>query len=170
MNSAFVSSTPALARSLAPAAADPLLRCRRFSSRVSSNSRRARFNVRMTATEPNNSNSPKPTAKQLAQIYGGSYLGTSIGLSVISFGAFYVLVYVGVDVRAITNAFGDWLATTPLGRPAALDNISDAASAAAIAYVAHKVTSPLRFPLTIAATPLVARFFSKSAADSNRSE
>lgn len=107
--------------------------------------------------------SPKdqPSAQDLAKLYGGSYLGTSIGMSIVSFSVLYALVYIGVDVRSLTNAFGNWLATTPLGRPSALDNVSDAASAAAIAYVAHKVTSPLRFPLTIAATPLVARIFSE---------
>lgn len=102
----------------------------------------------------------QPTAQDLAKLYGGSYLGTSIAMSIVSFAVLYALVYIGVDVRSLTNGFGDWLGTTPLGRPAALDNVSDAASAAAIAYVAHKVTSPLRFPLTIAATPLVARIFS----------
>lgn len=112
----------------------------------------------------------RPNAKELAKIYGGSYLGTSISMSIVSYAVLYFLVYAGVDVRALTNAFGNWLATTPLGRPAALDNVSDAASAAAIAYVAHKVTSPLRFPLTIAATPLVARIFSKNGDPNASSE
>lgn len=120
----------------------------------------------MATTEP----PKKQTRKELARLYGGSYLGTSIGLSIISYALMYGLVYVGVDVRGITNAFGNWLATTPFGRPEALDNISDAASAAAIAYVAHKVTSPLRFPLTIAATPFVARLVSgKSVSDDSKS-
>lgn len=111
----------------------------------------------MATTEPGK----QPDAKQLAQLYGGSYLGTSIAMSIVSYAVLYALVYVGVDVRSFTNTVGTWLAATPLGRPAALDSVSDAASAAAIAYVAHKVTSPLRFPLTVAATPFVARFFSK---------
>lgn len=119
--------------------------------------------VRTTPTMEANKSNDKPTAQDLAKLYGGSYLGTSIGLSIISYAVLYALVYVGVDVRGITNAFGNWLATTPLGRPSALDNVSDAAGAAAIAYVAHKVASPLRFPLTIAATPFVARIFSKKS-------
>lgn len=81
-------------------------------------------------------------------------------MSLVSYAVLYALVYAGVDVRALTNAFGDFLAATPLGRPAVLNNVSDAAGAAAIAYVAHKVTSPLRFPLTLAATPFVAKVFS----------
>lgn len=112
----------------------------------------------------------QPSAQDLAKLYGGSYLGTSIGMSIVSFSVLYALVYIGVDVRSLTNGFGNWLATTPLGRPAALDNVSDAASAAAIAYVAHKVTSPLRFPLTIAATPLVARIFSEKKKNDNNND
>lgn len=118
----------------------------------------------MAATEP-----PKePTAKELAQLYGGSYLGTSIGLSLISFGVFYLLISAGVDIRSLLNGLGNWLATTPLGRPSGLDNISDSAGAAALAYIAHKATSPLRFPVTIAATPLVAKVFLKKG-DSEKS-
>lgn len=111
----------------------------------------------MAATEPGKD----PTRKQLAQLYGGSYLATSAGLSAISFASFFALVYVGVDVRSLMHGLADLLAMTPLGRPTGIDNISDAASAAAIAYFAHKATSPLRFPITIAATPFVARLFSK---------
>lgn len=101
------------------------------------------------------------TAKELAQLYGGSYLGTSIGLSIVSYIVLYFMVAAGVDVRSLINAFGDWLATTPIGRPSALDSISDTASTATLAYIAHKATSPLRFPLTVAATPVVAKAFSK---------
>lgn len=103
----------------------------------------------------------KPTAKGLAQLYGGSYLGTSIGLSLVSYVVLYVMIAAGVDVRGIANGFGELLANTPIGRPSVLDSISDTASTATLAYIAHKVTSPLRFPLTVAATPIVARAFSK---------
>lgn len=104
-------------------------------------------------------NSTEPTRKELVQLYGGSYLVTSFAISVISYAVLYGIIYVGIDVRSLMNATGDWLATTPLGRPSALDNFSDTASTAALAYIAHKVMSPLRFPITIAATPLVAKTF-----------
>lgn len=109
--------------------------------------------------------SPNPrgketTAKELAQLYGGSYLGTSILLSIVSYIVLYFMIAAGVDVRGLVNAFGDLLAQTPIGRPSVLDNISDTASTATLAYIAHKATSPLRFPLTVAATPVMARAFS----------
>jgi hypothetical protein len=104
------------------------------------------------------------TAKELASRYGGAYLGTSVALSIVSFAAFYALIAVGVDVRGGIVALGDWLATTPLGRPAVLDNVSDVGGTFALAYVAHKATSPLRFPPTIVATEIVARFLGKGRA------
>lgn len=123
-----------------------------------------RSTICMTKTEiPQHNN--QPTKQQLAKLYGGSYLGTSIGLSIVSYIVLYFMIEAGVDVRALVNAFGDWLATTPLGKPEALDNVSDTASTAALAYIAHKVTSPLRFPLTIAATPIVAKVFSQNPSD-----
>jgi hypothetical protein len=102
------------------------------------------------------------TAKELAARYGGAYLATSIALSIVSFALFYVLISVGIDVRGGIVALGNWLATTPLGRPAVLDNISDVGGKFALAYLAHKVTSPLRFPPTIVATEFVARALRKN--------
>lgn len=112
--------------------------------------------------------SQQPTAKELAKLYGGSYLGTSIGLSIISYFVLYALIAVGVDIRTVMNALGDFLGSTPFGRPSAIDNISDTASTAALAYVAHKAMSPLRFPLTVAATPIVANIFSSREPNSEK--
>jgi Protein of unknown function (DUF1279) len=89
-------------------------------------------------------------------------LGTSIALSIVSFALFYALISVGVDVRGGIIALGNWLARTPLGRPAVLDNVSDVGGTFALAYLAHKVTSPLRFPPTILATEIVARALRKN--------
>lgn len=107
----------------------------------------------------------KPSAKDLAKLYGSSYIGTSIGLSIVSFASFYFMISVGLDVRSIVNAVGDWLGTTPIGRPAIINSISDTASTATLAYIAHKATSPFRFPLTVAATPVIAKAFSKKTSD-----
>lgn len=104
----------------------------------------------------------RPTSgKELAARYGGAYIGTSISLSLVSFGLFYALIAVGVDVKGGIIAFGDWLAGTPLGRPKVLDNISEAGGTFALAYIAHKATSPLRFPPTLVATEFVARALKK---------
>jgi Protein of unknown function (DUF1279) len=100
----------------------------------------------------------RPTsAKELATRYGGAYLGTSIALSLVSFGALYAMIAVGVDVRSGIVGLGDWLATTPVGRPKALDSISESTGTFALAYIAHKASSPLRFPPTLVATEFVAR-------------
>ncbi|PXF41615.1 hypothetical protein BWQ96_08626 [Gracilariopsis chorda] len=119
-----------------------------------------------TPTRMANSNSKQPDAKELAKLFGFSYLGTSIAMSIVSYAVLYVMVAVGVDVRALMNSLGNFLASTPLGRPSIIDNISDTASTAALAYIAHKAMSPIRFPLTAAATPVVASFFSKKGSDS----
>lgn len=88
--------------------------------------------------------------------YGGAYLGTSISLSLVSFGTFYLLISAGVDVRSWLVQLGDMLATTPLGRPDNIEGLSGAGTFA-LAYTAHKATSPLRFPPTLVATEFVAR-------------
>lgn len=80
------------------------------------------------------------------------------------------MIAAGVDVRALVNAFGDLLSHTPIGRPAVLDSVSDTASTATLAYIAHKAVSPLRFPLTVAATPAVAKVFSKRGEDKEKED
>jgi len=103
----------------------------------------------------------KEIAKELLTLYGPVYLGTSISFAAVSFTFFYVLVSTGVDVRQFVESIGDLLAKTPLGRPAVLDQLSPQVGTVALAYIAHKATSPLRFPLTVAAVPFVAKLFKK---------
>ena len=38
----------------------------------------------------------------------------------------------------------------------------------ALAYAAHKAASPIRFPPTVALTPIVARWFGKKDIESNK--
>lgn len=108
-------------------------------------------------------------AKQFATLYGGSYLGTSMAMAVVSYAAWYSLIKAGVDVVAVVRVLGDWLATTPIGRPAVLSRVNESIGTATLAYIAHKATSPLRFPLTLAATPFVARAFSRKSKDGENS-
>ncbi|KAA8494277.1 hypothetical protein FVE85_4252 [Porphyridium purpureum] len=100
-------------------------------------------------------------AKQLAMTYGPAFFLTSAGSSVISISAWYLIVRSGVDVAATMEAIGDYLGTTPIGRPAVFDRISPEMSAFALAYIAHKASSPLRFPLVVAALPFVAKLIGK---------
>ena len=119
--------------------------------------------VRMVAGEKQGQTAK---AAEFAKLYGGSYLGTSMGMAVVSYALWYLAVQSGVDVVALVQSLGDWLATTPVGRPAILGRVNETVGTATLAYIAHKASSPLRFPLTIAATPFVARVFKgKGAAD-----
>ncbi|KAG6551328.1 hypothetical protein Mapa_007114 [Marchantia paleacea] len=92
----------------------------------------------------------KNQAKELLTRYGSAYLATSITLSLVSFSLCYVLVNSGVDVPSLlekvgihTNETGEKLGTF------------------ALAYAAHKAASPIRFPPTVALTPIVAGWFGK---------
>uniref|UniRef100_A0A7R9U8Q2 DUF1279 domain-containing protein n=1 Tax=Pinguiococcus pyrenoidosus TaxID=172671 RepID=A0A7R9U8Q2_9STRA len=90
------------------------------------------------------------TAKDLLAKYGAAYLATSISLAAVSFGICFALVDKGVDVAALLKNVGIEVSGT-----------SETASTLAIAYAVHKAASPIRFPPTVALTPVVARFFGK---------
>jgi hypothetical protein len=79
--------------------------------------------------------------------YGIAYL--AIPLALVSFSLCYVLVDSGVDVFALLAKVG-------------IDNAaSEKVGTFAIAYGAHKLASPLRFPPTVILTPLVAKLIGK---------
>ena len=75
---------------------------------------------------------------------------------------FYLLVSNGVDVAALLGRVG-----------IDVSGGGEKAGTAALAYVAHKAASPLRFPPTVALTPLVAKALGKevdSDSDSDSDE
>mmetsp|Transcript_6455 Transcript_6455/g.19603 ORF Transcript_6455/g.19603 Transcript_6455/m.19603 type:complete len:165 (+) Transcript_6455:68-562(+) len=86
-------------------------------------------------------------AKELLQQYGAAYLVTSISLALVSFSICYVLVDTGVDVASL-------FAKVNIDATAATEK----AGTVAIAYAFHKAASPIRFPPTVALTPVVAKF------------
>lgn len=92
------------------------------------------------------------SAKELLQKYGVAYLATSIPLAIVSFTICYVLVDMGVDVTVLLSKVGIDTQTTDTAKTA---------GTAAIAYAAHKAASPLRFPPTVALTPVVAKLIGK---------
>lgn len=96
-------------------------------------------------------------AKQLLKRYGSAYLITSISFAIVSFTACYALVSAGVDVANILGRIGLNVTDT-----------SERVGTAAIAYAAHKALSPVRFPPTVALTPVVARWLGKET-DSSES-
>lgn len=94
------------------------------------------------------------TPQELLKKYGAAYLATSITLAIFSYATCYVLIDNGVDVGALLEKFGI--------------NVSDQSSTAgtaAIAYAVHKAASPIRFPPTVALTPVVAGILGKSPAE-----
>ncbi|MBA0767523.1 hypothetical protein Gotri_016396 [Gossypium trilobum] len=89
-------------------------------------------------------------AKELLAKYGGAYLATSITLSLISFSLCYALISAGVDVQALLQKVG--ISTNATG---------EKVGTFALAYAAHKAASPIRFPPTVALTPIVAGWIGK---------
>ncbi|XP_061373107.1 uncharacterized protein LOC133315489 [Gastrolobium bilobum] len=91
-------------------------------------------------------------AKELLAKYGGAYLATSITLSLISFTLCYVLIGAGIDVQALLQKVG-----------ISADATGEKVGTFALAYAAHKAASPIRFPPTVALTPIVAGWIGKKA-------
>ncbi|KAL6005398.1 hypothetical protein ACLOJK_005965 [Asimina triloba] len=89
-------------------------------------------------------------AKELLAKYGGAYLATSISLSLTSFSLCYLLVSAGIDVQALLQKVG--ISTNEAG---------EKVGTFALAYAAHKAASPIRFPPTVALTPIVASWIGK---------
>ena len=104
-------------------------------------------------------------AKALLKTYGSAYLLTSISFALVSFGACYALVTAGVDVGGIVERL-----PAALGGGARPGATGERVGAFAIAYAAHKALSPVRFPPTVALTPVVARWLGKKPASSTSEE
>lgn len=77
-------------------------------------------------------------------------MATSITLSLISFTLCYVLISAGVDVAALLQKVG--ISSNETG---------EKVGTFALAYAAHKAASPIRFPPTVALTPIVAGWIGK---------
>ncbi|CAI9105713.1 OLC1v1004705C1 [Oldenlandia corymbosa var. corymbosa] len=106
--------------------------------------------------ENKGSKSKGEQAKELLAKYGGAYLATSITLSLISFGLCYALINAGVDVPALLQKIG--ISTNEAG---------EKVGTFALAYAAHKAASPIRFPPTVALTPIVASWIGKKVDKEN---
>ena len=98
-------------------------------------------------------------AKKLLKRYGSAYLATSISLSLISITVFYFLVAGGVDVASLLDKIGISVNAT-----------SEQFGTFALAYAAHKASSPIRFGPTVALTPMVAKWFGKEVDDEDEDE
>ncbi|ERN16173.1 hypothetical protein AMTRI_Chr11g152640 [Amborella trichopoda] len=90
--------------------------------------------------------------KELLAKYGGAYLATSIFLSLVSFALCYLLVRAGIDIQGLLEKVGIHA-----------DETGGKVGTFALAYAAHKAASPIRFPPTVALTPMVANWIRKKA-------
>mmetsp|Transcript_3019 Transcript_3019/g.7506 ORF Transcript_3019/g.7506 Transcript_3019/m.7506 type:complete len:180 (-) Transcript_3019:500-1039(-) len=110
------------------------------------------FKVLTSKDEGDAPGAPSKTdqAKQLLTQYGSAYLITSISFAIVSFGLCYLAVDGGVDVAALLSKVG-----------IEVTNTSESVGTFAIAYAAHKALSPVRFPPTVALTPVVAKMLGK---------
>lgn len=90
------------------------------------------------------------SAQELLKRYGSAYLITSITFAAISFGICYLGVSNGVDIAGLLNKIG-----------IKANASTETTSTLAVAYAIHKAASPIRFPPTVALTPVVARFLGK---------
>ncbi|XP_020214260.1 uncharacterized protein LOC109798750 [Cajanus cajan] len=95
-------------------------------------------------------------AKELLAKYGGAYLATSITLSLISFALCYALISAGIDVQSLLQKVG-----------ISTDATGEKVGTFALAYAAHKAASPIRFPPTVALTPIVAGWIGKKVEKDN---
>jgi hypothetical protein len=86
------------------------------------------------------------TAGDLLKRYGGAYLLTSTSLALVSFSLCYLAVDNGVDIASLLGKVGIEVSST-----------SETVGTVGIAYAIHKAASPIRFPPTVALTPVVAR-------------
>ncbi|KAK9808703.1 hypothetical protein WJX72_002244 [[Myrmecia] bisecta] len=93
-------------------------------------------------------------AKELLKKYGSAYLITSISFAIVSFAVCYALVSSGVNVAALLEKVGLKVSDT-----------SERVGTFALAYAAHKALSPVRFPPTVALTPVVASWLGKKPAE-----
>lgn len=115
----------------------------------------------MLCASSNKDDKQKVKPKDLLAKYGMAYLGTSITLAIISYALCYVLISNGVDVAAVLERVG-------IRSTGAASN----AGTAALAYAVHKAASPIRFPPTVALTPIVAGWLGRKAdkSDSEREQ
>ncbi|KAL0040229.1 hypothetical protein WJX77_000937 [Trebouxia sp. C0004] len=95
-------------------------------------------------------------AKELLTRYGSAYLITSISFSIVSFTLCYALISSGVDVPSLLQRVGLKPSDT-----------SEKVGTFAIAYAAHKALSPVRFPPTVALTPIVAKIIGKKPTEAD---
>ena len=105
------------------------------------------------------------SSSALFRKYGKVAVGVHLCTSAMYFGALYAGVKQGVDIESILSHAGLSLDSLP-GGPDSKKQIGDIA----VSYAAYKVLTPVRWPTTIALTPLVARRLGNRKSESEKRE
>ncbi len=111
----------------------------------------------LSSSSSPSSNDLKPA--DLLKKYGSAYLITSVTLAIISYATCYALISNGVDVNELLEKIG-------IKTSASSTNVGTAA----IAYAVHKAASPIRFPPTVALTPIVAGWIGSKNTSGNSND
>ena len=90
----------------------------------------------------------------LLKKYGAAYLITSITFAAISYAICYFAISNGVDVAGLLSKIGIKATET-----------ASSVGTAGLAYAVHKAASPIRFPPTVALTPVVANWLGRKDSD-----
>jgi hypothetical protein len=118
------------------------------------------FSQKTEKSDDGSNGTKMDSAKKLLKKYGSAYLVTSISLSIVSISLCYALISAGVDVPGLLDRVGLTVTST-----------SEKFGTFALAYAAHKAMSPIRFPPTVALTPVVAGWLGKKPVeDGNETE
>ncbi|XP_074646402.1 uncharacterized protein LOC141902528 [Tubulanus polymorphus] len=83
--------------------------------------------------------------------YGSTVVVFHVGISLMSLGGFYGLVYSGVDVVGILAQLG-------VGQSFLESKLAAGASTFLVAYAVHKVFAPVRIAITLTSTPFIVRY------------
>ena len=111
-----------------------------------------------SALKKGGSGDGKVTAGELLKRYGGAYLLTSTSFAIVSFALCYLAVDNGVDVAALLEKVGLEVV------------VPKEAGTIGLAYAIHKAASPIRFPPTVALTPVVAKRLFKNDGSEPKAE
>ncbi|XP_029468213.1 protein FAM210B, mitochondrial [Rhinatrema bivittatum] len=110
------------------------------------------------ATDPNRGEEKKPNkSQQLKQVfkeYGAVGVSFHVGISLMSLGAFYLIVSSGVDIAAVLLKIG-------FSEAVVQSKVAAGTSTFVLAYAIHKLFAPLRISITLVSVPFIVRYFRK---------
>jgi hypothetical protein len=102
----------------------------------------------------------KEKLKLLMKKYGWFFIGTHFSIYFTVLGGIYLALNQGVDVIGLLRRLG-------VDRWVDISKFDSVASKLLLAFLLTKITSPIRIPITVTLTPLVARTFRRYMAQRN---